>query len=199
MAEKAKKSTKTNTTVPKSTTKKPVTNRVASKDKKPASSNKCKFVLFGIAIAAIIAIIIALVCALNIKTIDDSYFVSDDTKYVANFSSENVSDDGSNVKAVHVIYYRDGDKITGAESFYEFLNSKAAKAAYDEILANKTTDDANTYSLNGKYVIVTVPKSVYENLTIEDVKKQVEFYEAATSGTIHTVTTTETVTETVTE
>ncbi|MBR3386574.1 hypothetical protein IKG68_03350 [Candidatus Saccharibacteria bacterium] len=199
MAEKAKKSTKTKITTSKSTTKKPATNRVASKDKKPASSNKCKFVLFGIAIAAIIAVIIALVCALNIKTIDDSYFVSDDTKYVVNLSSENVSDDGSTVKAVHVVYYRDGDKITGAKSFYEFLTSDAAKAAYDEILANKTTDDANAYSLNGKYVIVTAPKSVYENLTIEDVKKQVEFYESATSGTIPTVTTTETVTETVTE
>lgn len=146
---------------------------MAEEANKSNKSNTTKFACIGAAVVAIIAIIIGVVVATTggKKTINDEFFVSDDTKYV--ISIEGDEDSGDGFTAMHMVYYYSGDSITGAESYYEFADEAAAKAAYDEIKSSGETDGS---SLNGKYIVLTADKEEIKDLTVEDVKNQIELY-----------------------
>ena len=170
MAETAKKSTTAKTKVDASTTTKTKANAKSNK------SNASKFAIFGISIAAVIAIIIGIVVAIKANpTINDDYFVSDGSKYVINMSMDDESSD-EGIVGMHIVYYYSGDTVTGAKSFYEFKDEATAKAAYDE-LKNASDEDTGSYSLNGKYVVLAADDDTIKNLTVDEVKSQVEFYE----------------------
>ena len=160
MAEKATKSTTAKTKV----------------DAKSQKNNASKFALFGIGIAAVVAIIVGIVVAVKSNpTINDAYFVSDGSKYVINMDMDGESSN-EGIVGMHIVYYYSGDTVTGAKSFYEFKDEATAKAAYDE-LKNASDEDAGSYSLNGKYIVLAADDDTVKNLTVDEVKSQVEFYE----------------------
>ncbi|MBP5512706.1 hypothetical protein J6X73_00875 [Candidatus Saccharibacteria bacterium] len=161
MAEKAKKPTNTKTIK-------------TNGEKEAVKSNASKFAIFGIAVVAIIAVVIAVVVAFNASpAINDAYFVSDGSKYVLNIENE---DDEDGAVAVHIVYYYSGNTVTDAKSFYEFADEATAKAAFEELKA--ANEEASSYALNGKYVVISADKEDIKDMTAEDVKAQIEFYES---------------------
>ncbi len=141
-----------------------------------------KNVIIGGCIAAVViaAIILAVVFAAGNGTINDSYFVSDGSKYVINNEYGDTESDGSVPIKDHIVYYYSGDKITGAKAFYEYVDETAAKNAYETIKAN-AGNSYKSVSLSGIYVILEANESEYEGLTASDVKQQVELSEQAQS------------------
>ena len=151
--------------------------------KKTATKNN-KNLIIGIcaAVAAIIVIVIIVVIILlnpsngPLGGINDSYFVSDGTKYVLNLDAESVYVENEDYVPLesHLVYHYSGDSITGLEAYYEYADNTAASAAYEFY---KTNND-NMYkdvTLDGKFVILTANPEEYEGLTADDVKQQIEF------------------------
>ena len=111
--------------------------------------------------------------------IDDSYFVSDDKKYVLTLESELMDDEETNSTnpiRTHMVYYYLGDKITGMKTIGEFVDADNARKAFDEI--KESDEDMTYYRLKDKYIIVTGTADQYEGMTVSDVKEQIDFMES---------------------
>ena len=183
MAQKAKKSTKTKKTATKTvtkTTKKPVNTTIKTtvtgkkEDAKPAVG---KIICL---VAIVVSLLVIMVAIMANSFGGNNLFVSDGTKYVLNVSVEDEEDNDENMTAIHTIYYYEGDKITGAETYYEFKTKEDAKAAYDSIveLLGEDSEKAESYSLSGKYIIIEAAEEDYADLTASEVKNYIELYEA---------------------
>lgn len=129
-----------------------------------------------VSIVAIFVIIVAVISGLLLlqrsftKTIDDSYFVSDATKYVLNTDYTNGGGRYDSLK-IHSVFFYMGEKITGIKDYYEFANAEIAKQKLDEISSVIKEDfEAKDVRLNGKYIEVTLGDSYYEFLTATEIK-----------------------------
>ena len=150
---------------------------MAEKAKKATNNNNTILAICGIAIAVIIIIVAIVLATRGAGGINDSYFVSDGSKYVLTLGADDTDeeDDTAPVNA-HLVYYYSDDAITDMKGFYEFATESAAKAAYD--FYNENNDDTyKSVELNGKYVILTANPSDYEGLTATDVKTQIDAIE----------------------
>ena len=166
-------------------------NKKTSKAKKKNNKN----LIIGIcaAVAVVVAAIIAIVVVNLNSGISESYFVSDDTKYVLTLDAGQLSfeDEEQEINPVkaHFVYNYSGDEITGLTAYYEFADAETAKKALD--LYNKELkeaeeseksegDDMVGYkdaSVKGKYLVLTANESQYKDITVSDVKQQIEFME----------------------
>ena len=143
-------------------------------------SKKNKGLIIGIcvAIVVVIAIIIAVVLGVKGGGLGDSYFVSDDTKYVLNMDASDMSFDDEEYAPtkVHLVYTYSGEDVTGLKAYYEYENAEAAKAAFDYI--NETQADSyKSIVMDGKYIILEAKEDEYKDITPDDVKQQIEFME----------------------
>ena len=147
-----------------------------------AKKNNNKNIIIGVCVAAVVVVAIVLVIVFAVRGVggglNDSYFVSDDTKYVLTVESDDISEENSEeyipVKT-HMVYTYSGDEITGLKIYQEYADAETAKAAFDEMKnAGEGTGDAE---LNGKYVVMTASSEDYEGMTASDVKNQIEFME----------------------
>ena len=143
-----------------------------------------KNLIIGICAAAVVVVIaiVAIIFATKGSApIDDSYFVSDGSKYVLNIASDDTEyeDDEYNEYTPlvsHAVYYYSGDKITGMKTYYEYKDADTAKEAYDALKAAGEFEGADI-SLNGKYFVLTNDPSEYEGLTASDIKEQIDLIE----------------------
>ena len=145
----------------------------ATKDNKNMMIGICAVVL-----VAIVAVVIAVVLA-NSNKLNDSYFVSDGSKYVLTVESEMTGDEEQDAYTpvkTHIVYTYSGDEITGMKTYGEFADADAAKKAFDAI--KESGEDMTNYAIDGKYIIVTGTAESYEGMTASDVKAQIEFYES---------------------
>lgn len=145
---------------------------MANKAKK---DNKNLIIGICAAVVVVIVIVVAVILANRGAKLDDSYFVSDDTKYVLTVNSDDSEDNLSLVKT-HLVYKYSGDTITELKSYYEFANAEDAKAAFDEY-KEAYAGSFKSAELNGKYIIFTANEEDYSDLTASDVKQQIEFME----------------------
>lgn len=135
-----------------------------------------------IGICAAVVVVIVVVVAIILATrggsaqLNDSYFVSDDTKYVLTLETENSEEEYTPVKT-HMAYFYSGDDVTDMKVYYEFTDEAAAKAALDYYKESMEGEDYKDIALNGKYIVVASNESAYEDLTANDVKQQIEFME----------------------
>ena len=135
-----------------------------------------------IGICAAVAIVVVVVVAIVLVTkggsskLDDSYFVSDGTKYVLTVDVENTDEEYTPVKS-HMVYYYSGDDITGVKVYYEYANADDAKAAYDALKEVGGFESFKSVELDGKYLIMTSKESEYAELKASDIKQQIEFME----------------------
>ncbi|MBQ6461466.1 hypothetical protein IJJ36_03515 [Candidatus Saccharibacteria bacterium] len=149
---------------------------------KTKKDNKNLIICICAAVVVVVIAIIAIVFATKGSApIDDSYFVSDDSKYVISLTSDNLDYEDDEYAEYaplvsHVVYYYSGDKITGMKTYHEYENADAAKEAYDALKASGELDGADV-SLNGKYFVITNDSSEYEDLTASDVQEQIELME----------------------
>ena len=145
-----------------------------------------KNIIAGACIAAvvIIAIILAVVFAVRGGgEVNDSYFVSDGSKYVITIESDDIDSDETSPLKTHLVYAYSGDKITGLKAYYEYADAAAAKKAYDILSAAGTNDSYKSISVSGKYVILEANEAEYEGITASQVKEQVELMKSLENAT----------------
>lgn len=149
---------------------------MAKQAKKPNS----KLVIGILAVVAVI-IIVATIIIVVIKnnTLNDSYFVSDGTKYVLTLDSADVSMDNPEYNPIktHLVYTYSGDEITGLKAYYEYKDNSTAKAAAEYLKQNYEEGNQDKITTDGKYTIFTATEAEYGGLTASDVKQQIEFME----------------------
>lgn len=147
-------------------------------------SKNNKNVIIGVCAAVVILIIIIIAIVLGTRNggfggINDSYFVSDDTKYVLTIDSDETATDSEEYVPLktHLVYTYSGDEITGLKAYYEYADADAAKAAAEYFQANNEESAYKSIANDGKYVILEANESEYEGVTASDVKQQIEFME----------------------
>lgn len=153
--------------------------------KTTTKNNKNLIIGICAAIAAIVVIaVIVILLILNSRNgglggINDSYFKSDDTKYVLNLTADEMYIENEEYAplASHLVYSYSGDSITDLKAYYEYTDNSAASAAYNFYKENNNGTFKDV-ELNGKYVILSANSDEYENLNTNDVKEQIEFMES---------------------
>ena len=125
-----------------------------------------------------LAVVIVAVIFATKSSLNDAYFVSDDSKYVLTVDRdmlETEDKENSPIKT-HIVYYYSGDAITGVTTYMEFDNDATAKAALD-LYKNADQTGVKSLKTDGKYLVVEMTEDQYKDLTVSDVKQQVEFME----------------------
>lgn len=157
---------------------------MATKSKKSTKNNKNLIAGICVAVAAVVAIVAIVLAVVLNRGVDDSYFVSDDKKYVLTMEGDVLGaveeeDIPAPVKT-HMVYDYAGDEITGFRVYYEYEDKDAAKKAHDkfvELAAESEDNEFGEISLDGKYVVFTASEDDYKDLTASDVKEQIEYME----------------------
>ena len=150
--------------------------------KKAENSKNNKNLLIGVC-ASILVVVIAVIvffATRNSETINDAYFVSDNTKYVLTLPNDATSESTDEYTPVktHMVYYYSGDDITSIKSYYEFTDEVTARAAYAEAKSDSSSNDLlKNSSVNGKYIIIVADESEYKDLKASDIKQQIELFE----------------------
>ncbi|MBR0431320.1 hypothetical protein IJJ05_03475 [Candidatus Saccharibacteria bacterium] len=146
-----------------------------------AEKNHKNLIMWICAILVIAAIVIVAVvlATRGSGAIDESYFKSDDTKYVLTVDAEDMLTEGEEYVPIksHLVYYYSGNEITSLKSYNEYADANTAKAAYEYYQNNVSNEDYKNIELNGKYVILTANESEYEGTTANDIKQQLELIE----------------------
>ena len=131
------------------------------------------------AVVVVIIIIVAIVLGARGGGLNDSYFVSDGSKYVLNLDADDIAFDEEEYAPIktHLVYTYEGDKVTSLKAYYEYETAEAAQAAYSYI--NETQADAyKSITVDGKYVVLEANEEDYADVSPDDVKQQIEFMEA---------------------
>ena len=156
--------------------------KTSSKSRKN-NNNKNKMVGACAAVIVLVVIIVAVVIGIsNANRLGDSYFVSDDSKYVLTYDIDpSTIEEGSEGAQyaplkIHAVYTYEGDKITGLKEYYEYKDSASAKSAFDS-LKSSSNDEKTEIAIEDKYVILTAPAEQYEGVSASTVKSQIEIIE----------------------
>lgn len=151
--------------------------------KEETKRNKNPIITVCAVVVAVIllAVVVAILLFSSNKKIDDSYFVSDGTKYVFTTESNDLLglDLGEYVpEKTHLVYYYSGNKVTDLKYYYVYGDETTAKNAVEYIKeANQDAGVFKEVAANGKYVVITADPSLYEEMTAEDAQQQIEFLE----------------------
>ena len=150
---------------------------MAEKAKKKNNKNLIIGICAGVLV--IVVIVVAIIFATKgVTTLNDAYFVSDDSKYVLTVNSDELDEEKTEITPIktHLVYYYSGDAITGMITYMEFANEATAKSAIE---AYKSIDQTGVKSIytNGKYIVVEMTEDQYAGVTASDVKQQIEFME----------------------
>lgn len=151
-------------------------------NKKSKKQDKSKVVGICVAVVAIVVIIIAIVAASMNQGLSEGYFKSDDTKYVLTIETDEdaVSDEEEYVPIkTHIVYFYEGDNITGLSVYQEYADNATAKAAADYYADSESYKELYA---DGKYLVAVMNEEDYEGVTVESVKQQLEFIEAMKSA-----------------
>lgn len=150
-------------------------------------TNQSKNTIIGVCVALIVIVVIAVVVAIIIATkgsggISDSFFKTDDTKYVMKFDAADAYVDGEDITPVksYIVYFRSGDTITGMSSYFKFASADIAKDASQYYI---NQGGYESVSVNGEYVVAVSKPSDYKDLTPESVEEQIEFVNMLNRGT----------------
>lgn len=136
----------------------------------------------GTIVAVVLVIVAVIVMLTSSKKLDESFFVSDGTKYVATLSSGydiyNVSNIEYAPEKIYLVYFYSNGKVTGVKAYYKYDSESEAKEVRDKLDKNiDELDDVDKVEVNGEYLIIVSSKSAYEKMTADDAKQQVEFME----------------------
>lgn len=145
-----------------------------------SKTNKNPVIVACAVIVAIILIVVIAIVMLSNKKLDDSFFVSDGTKYVLTMEADDVlglETDEYVPEKTHLVYFYSGDKVTDAKVYYVYEDEKIAKEAAEYIKQQNEAEGIREITVNGKYVVISPDKSVYDGMTTEDAKQQVELME----------------------
>lgn len=127
----------------------------------------------GLAIVALFLVVCAIVGLSQNEKIESNYFASNDKKIVLTMNRDTAALDDSEYEPeiTHVVYYIDGDKITGVRAFYEYPNEQTAKNANEHLTLGEF---ATAKALSGRFVIFQVKEDQYKDMTVTELKKNIE-------------------------
>ena len=152
---------------------------MANKKSKKSGNKNLIYCICGVVAVAVVAIVVAVVFLTSNKPIDDSFFVSDDTKYVLTMNANVFSGQTGEYmpEKIRMVYFYSGDKVTDLKMYYEYEDEEIAKKAADYLKTVDMGEEIADIAVNGKYVIATANKSTFEQMTADDAKQQVELME----------------------
>lgn len=131
---------------------------------------KERIITIIVAIAAIVAAVMVVILN-RPQPISDDFFVSDDVKMVMALDKTQAAYENGTYRPdwTYVVYYYDGDDITGAEIYFKYDDEEMARAADANI---SVSDKVWAYEkkLNGKYIVWKVKRGQYADLTTEYVR-----------------------------
>lgn len=144
-------------------------------------TNKKKNIIItaAVVVAAVVAIVVGIVVSRE-PALDDSFFVSDETKLVMSLNDDIAAlEEGPYEPPVtHLVYYYDGDRVTNLKIYFAYDNEMEAETAFNNINM-KGKDFATTKRRNGKYIIFDAVKARYEGMTVEQVQRNINAMRAA--------------------
>lgn len=152
---------------------------------KAQKNNKNLIIGICACVLVIAAIVVAVIFATkggtgtnSLANLSDSYFVSDDTKYVLTVDNDGSDEDEefSPIKT-HLVYTYSGDTITGMITYMEFTDANTAKSALEVYQNMEDQTGVKNLSVNGKYVVIEMTEDQYADMTASDVKEQIDFME----------------------
>ena len=157
---------------------------MAEEAKKKNNKNLIIGICAGILVIAVIVVAI-IFATRSTTTLNDAYFVSDNTKYVLTVDEDAVeSDEETAFKPIktHVVYNYSDDTITSMTTYMEFADEATAKQAlayYQEAYADTNLSESGiaNISTNGKYLVILATSDQYADMTASDVKQYIEFME----------------------
>ena len=131
------------------------------------------WILVGFAIIALVFVIIAIVNFSQNESFDSSYFHDADGRIVLTMDRDSASLDDSiyEPNITHIVYYYEGDNITGVRAFYEYATEAEAKTAYAHLGLGSFADGKK---LSGRFIVFNVKRAMYESVTVESLKNDRE-------------------------
>ncbi len=150
--------------------------------KKQKQKNKNLIAIIVAIAAVVVAIVAALVIGLNLglsDKINDEYFVSDGRKIVLSLNDEmsGFIDGEFEPGITHLVYYYSGDKINDVKIFFVYDDEEEAELAYDSI-GDTYEEWASSKEINGKYLIFKTDSELYEDLSAERLRSDIESMKA---------------------
>jgi hypothetical protein len=153
-----------------------------------AKKKNNKNLVIGICVGVLIITIIIVAVFFGTKgaiTLNDAYFVSDDTKYVIAVDDDAIESDEKTAfkpDKTYIVYNYSGDAITSMVTYMEFADNATAKQAlayYQKAYADTDLNEsgiANMYA-NGKYLAISATSDQYANMSASEIKQYIEFKE----------------------
>ena len=137
--------------------------------------NKKQIISIILAGAGLIGFVVAL-CFIFFgpRGIDDNYFINSDRRVVLSIDNPS-SKLMYGCKKLHKVYEVDDETITSLKLYYVYEDSGAASSKFEEA-KNKSLEDMNIKEVtrDGKYMIITMDKSVYEKNTATEMREVVQ-------------------------
>ncbi len=131
------------------------------------------WILVGLAAIAFVIVSVAIVMLNQVERFDSSYFHDGDGKIVLTMDKYYAELDSSEYEPdiTHVVYYHDNNKVTNVRAFYEYKDEAEAKEAFDNLSLGEFAEGKK---LSGRFVAFAVKKQQYENMTVEELKHNIE-------------------------
>ena len=125
---------------------------------------------------AVIALVFVVVAILNFtprESYDSSYFHDTEDRIVLTMGRDAAALEDSQYEPniTHIVYYYEGDKVTGVKAFYEYATEKEAETAFTNLTLGNFADSKYR---SGRFVIFQVKKANYEGLTVEALRADIE-------------------------
>lgn len=131
------------------------------------------WIMMGVSAVALALVIVAILNFARNEKFDSSYFHNDEKKIVLTMDKEIAALDNSIYEPyiTHVVYYRDGDRITGVRAFYEYISDEEARKAYPNLSLG---DFANNKKISGRFVVFQVKEAQYKDVTVETLEENIK-------------------------
>ncbi len=135
--------------------------------------DKKTWILVGLLTVALVVVIVAIVNFTHREKYDSSYFHDSEGKIVLTMNKDAAALEDSvyEPNVTHIVYYYEGDNITGVKAFYEYKTEKEARTAFEHLGLSNFADSKN---LSGRFVVFQVKRAMYEGLTVEALKVDIE-------------------------
>lgn len=153
------------------------------------NKNKLIAIIAG-AVLVVAAVVVAFILINKNKgeVLDDNFFKTSDSKVVLSFdlSSSAGTTTGPVAKKMYQVFSVSGDKITGLKVYTEYENEAAAKEAdaRPEVEEAVKNGQALDHKVNGKYLVASMPESMYATATVEQLRQSAELLEKSINNAV---------------
>ncbi len=125
--------------------------------------------VFPVILLLVAVAVLIVLTVLNRPTIDDEFFVSDDTKTTISLTPSSNGSTNTTLIETHLVYTYDGDNVSGLKTYFEYPDEETARNTLESI---KEQPEFKGAVVEGKYIVVTADEGQYKGLTTSDIRQQ---------------------------